>query len=52
MVPHNAPTLDCARPRLGFVPAPALRLGAPAPQNMMPVSVKLKDSAELGGVDG
>ncbi|KAA8387070.1 helix-turn-helix transcriptional regulator [Acetobacter tropicalis] len=32
MVQHHAPTLDRARPRLGFVPAPALRLGASAPR--------------------
>lgn len=52
MIPHHATALNRACPRLGFMSAPALRLGAAAPQNMMPVSVKLKDSAELGGVDG
>ncbi|KGB21938.1 hypothetical protein [Acetobacter tropicalis] len=52
MVPHHAPALNRARPRLGFMSAQALRLGAPAPQNMTLVLAKLKDSAELGGVDG
>lgn len=32
MVPHHAPALNRARPRLGFVSAQALRLGAPAPR--------------------